>query len=398
MRNWTSPLKNAHFDKFIIGINASRARSGGTYAHLIGILSELEPSQYCIHEVHVWSYPRLLNALPNYPWLIKHAPIELEKSLFYQLWWEFQKLPLLLSTYNCSIVLNLDAGSLCRYRPAVTMSRDMLSYEPGEMRRFGFSFARLRLIALRYIQNKSLRSADVAVFLTRYAGEMIQRSSGVIENVAYIPHGVSDEFRQQRSNQIDGSNKTFRCLYISNTLPYKHQWHVVEAIGILRKKGQDIELILVGGGGGGSRRRLDAHIAITDPAGDFIQLYEFVPQERLPAFLAQADMFVFASSCENMPNTLVEAMAMGLPIACSNRGPMPEVLEDGGLYFDPENPAEIAEAVLSIKCDAEKRERLATRAKELSLQYSWTRCSHQTFSLLVETARKNCRSIEGISD
>ena len=35
-----------------------------------------------------------------------------------------------------------------------------------------------------------------------------------------------------------------------------------------------------------------------------------------------------------MPNTLVEAMASGLPIACSDRGPMPEVLGDGGVLFD----------------------------------------------------------------
>jgi glycosyltransferase involved in cell wall biosynthesis len=49
-----------------------------------------------------------------------------------------------------------------------------------------------------------------------------------------------------------------------------------------------------------------------------------------------------------MPNILLEAMAAGLPIACSNRGPMPEVLGTAGLYFNPENPAEIACAIRTV--------------------------------------------------
>ena len=49
-----------------------------------------------------------------------------------------------------------------------------------------------------------------------------------------------------------------------------------------------------------------------------------------------ADLGLFASSCENMPNILLETMGAGLPIACSNRQPMPEILKNGGEYFDPE--------------------------------------------------------------
>ena len=52
-------------------------------------------------------------------------------------------------------------------------------------------------------------------------------------------------------------------------------------------------------------------------------------------------MGIFASSCESSSCVLIENMASGLPIACSNRGPMPEVLKDGGVYFDPEKPIDI---------------------------------------------------------
>jgi glycosyltransferase involved in cell wall biosynthesis len=111
-----------------------------------------------------------------------------------------------------------------------------------------------------------------------------------------------------------------------------------------------------------------------------------VPQADLPGYLAEADIFVFASSCENMPVTLVEAMAVGLPIACSNRGPMPEVLGDGGVYFDPEDPAGIVGAVQTLIDDPALRAHCARRAHQLAQQYSWRRCAHETFGFLAEMA------------
>jgi glycosyltransferase involved in cell wall biosynthesis len=373
---------------FDLGINASRARSGGAVAHLIGILQDVDPAEFGIGQVHVWSYAKLISALPSAPWLVKHAPPELELSLFRQLWWERFALPGALRDAGCTILLNVDAGSVCRFRPAVTMSRDMLSYEPGEIERFGISKARLRLIALRHVQNTSLRSADGAIFLTQYAASVIQRSSGSLSNVAIVPHGVGEAFRGSGVGQSwpEDGQRPIRCLYISNALPYKHQWHVVDAVASLRQRGFDLQLELVGGGEGIARARLDAQIATSDPKGFFVTQHEFVSQHILPEFLARADLFVFASSCENMPNTLVEAMAAGLPIACSDRGPMPEVLDDGGVYFDPEAPDSIAGAIADLMTDSGKRERLANRAQELSCKYSWTRCAKETFSFIGKTA------------
>lgn len=374
----------------ILGINACRARSGGGVAHLVGMLREANPTEFGISLVHVWSYAKLVAALQDAPWLVKHLSPQLERSLFHQLWWERRALPGALRQAGCSILLNVDAGSVCRFRPAITMSRDMVSYEPGEIERYGVSKARLRLIALRYIQNASLRSADGAVFLTRYAARIIQQSCGPLRNVAYIPHGVSEVFRTVDRNQswpVMGE-RPVRCLYVSNALPYKHQWHVVEAVARLRQRGLDLQLELVGGGEGKARARLETQIAISDPGGAFVSQREFVRPDALPEILSKADLFVFASSCENMPNTLLEAMAAGLPIACSNRGPMPEVLDDGGVYFDPEDPDSIAAAIEDLIVDHRKRTRLAARAKQLSLQYSWARSARETFSFITQVAQR----------
>ena len=95
--------------------------------------------------------------------------------------------------------------------------------------------------------------------------------------------------------------------------------------------------------------------------------------------------FVFASSCENMPNTLIEAMAAGMPIVCSNRGPMPEVLKDGGIYFDPENFDSIAIAIEQLFENKLLRDKLAKKAELLSRRYSWKKCANETWVFLKET-------------
>jgi glycosyltransferase involved in cell wall biosynthesis len=78
-------------------------------------------------------------------------------------------------------------------------------------------------------------------------------------------------------------------------------------------------------------------------------------------------------------------MAFGLPICSSKRGPMPEILRDGGLYFDPENPESIAASIRTIVDSLELRKVLSQRSKAYSEEFSWKRTSELTFSFLVET-------------
>ena len=373
----------------VIGIDASRNRSGGAKVHLLGILKDGDPRAHGISEVHVWSYKALLDALPDAAWMIKHNPPELERSLIGQVWWQYNSLPKEARESNCEILLNTDAGSVCPFRPAVVMSRDMLSYEKGEMNRFGISPARLRLIMLKFIQARSMKRADGVIFLTDYASRVIQRTTGRLLCSSVIPHGVGVAFRQSASARawLEEPGRMIRCLYVSNAAMHKHQWMVVRAIGELRKRGHNVSLSLAGEGSGRAQRLLEEEIARTDPRKDFVETIGFVPHDEIPKLLGKADLFVFASSCENMPNTLVEAMAAGLPIACSNRGPMPEVLEDGGVYFDPEDPVSIAAAIEKIIMHADLRISIAKRANTLSEQYSWARCATETWDFLRAVVR-----------
>jgi glycosyltransferase involved in cell wall biosynthesis len=113
-----------------------------------------------------------------------------------------------------------------------------------------------------------------------------------------------------------------------------------------------------------------------------------VPFESLHQHYQQADAFVFASSCENLPNILIEAMAAGLPIASSNRGPMPEVLGDAGVYFDPDSPHAIADALHRLALDDQLRLALAQRAWRQVQDYSWERCARETFGFIAQVVQQ----------
>lgn len=373
--------------KIRVGIDASRNRSGGAKAHIIGIINELESLPIEIKEVHIWSYQALLDLLPNNSWLIKHTSKDLEKTILHQLWWQYHKLPVEAKKKEIDILLNTDAGSICRYRPSVTMSRDMLSYEKGEIKRYKWGFARLRLFALRYIQNYSLKNSDGAIFLTEYASQVIQKYCGTILNYTVIPHGISKAFKiNSNMGHWDHNNsRSIRCIYVSNVDFYKHQWNIVKAIAQLREKGYNVSMTFVGGGNGKAQKLFEREVMIADPFRKFITQKDFLSHSDIPTLLKQSDIFIFASSCENMPNTLLEGMSCGLPIACSNRGPMPEVLQDGGKYFDPEDFISVAQTIEEIINEEEVRVKISKRAQELSKQYSWSRCAKETFGFLIKT-------------
>jgi glycosyltransferase involved in cell wall biosynthesis len=309
-------------------------------------------------------------------------------------------LSLELKQHGCDILFTSDASSLCRFSPVVVLSQDLLSYEPGVMASFGWSRARLRLLTIRYIQNAAFRRASGVIFLTQYAAKLIQSSCGLLSNICIISHGVNPRFLRagesrasaSKTFSIDDRSHVIRCLYISNAALYKYQWVVIEAIGLLRQKGIAIELDLVGGGNGPAQDKINSQIAITDPLGHFIRQHPFVPHEALLTHLNSADIFVFASGCEAFGITLLEAMAMGLPIASSNRSSIPETLQDGGLYFDPERPSEIASAIERIILDPALRANLSKRANELANRYSWERCSSETWGFIVDTYRKIART------
>jgi glycosyltransferase involved in cell wall biosynthesis len=372
-----------------VALDASRIRSGGGVAHLLGILDIQNPLEFGIREIHVWAYARLLEMLPDRSWLVKHHPPALEKSLSRQLWWQATKLSQEIADAKCDILFSAEASTFCRFQPMVVLNQNMLAYDKGVLSLFGFGRERFKQLFLYYVQKRAFHRSTGSIFLTQHANNQVQRRIGILPNTAVIPHGVSDDFKRAHSvaDLAIKRGEPLRLLYVSPVFEYKHQIEVVEAVKMLRERGLDAHLTLAGGGSGRGVKQLHQQLSRIDPDRQFVKLVTFIPNSEIVDLIAKADLFIFASSCETFGISLLEAMAVGVPIACSNRSSLPETLKDGGEYFDPQNPESICRAIEQLVHDPRRSRELAQRARALASGYSWSRCASETWRYVVQTYR-----------
>lgn len=160
----------------------------------------------------------------------------------------------------------------------------------------------------------------------------------------------------------------------------------MQAASAVRQRGLDIKVRFVGPAGK-SFADFETQRQEIDPGGAFVEVVEGVPFSDMPSIYHQADIFLFASSCENMPNILLEAMAAGLPIICSRLGPMTEVLGNAGRYFDPESVESIEAAMHEMATSPSIQIEMARTAFERSIPFTWSRCAHETFDFLAKMVK-----------
>jgi glycosyltransferase involved in cell wall biosynthesis len=381
----------------IVGIDASNLRAGGGLTHLTELLRACDPAASGFTQVIVWGGRSTLSQLEARPWLTPRPMPALDRGLIHRLLWQRSMLSKLAREAGCDVLFVPGGSYSGRFRPIVTMSRNLQPFEWRELRRSGWSWMTLRLCLLRFSQTRTLRRADGVIFLTDYAYRVVMPVLRTTQgDTVIIPHGINDRFASAPRRQIPVDHyslaEPLRLLYVSVIEVYKHQWNVVEAVAQLRAQGVPIALELIGPAYPPALRRLEDAIERWDPRGEFITYAGPVPHTSLHEKYARSDICVFASSCENMPNILLEGMASGLPIACSNRGPMPEVLGDAGVYFDPEIPSDIARALRELIDSSELRARLAHRSFERVRIFSWSRCAKETFGFLARVAGRRSRS------
>jgi glycosyltransferase involved in cell wall biosynthesis len=378
----------------ILGIDAANIRRGGGVTHLVELLRAVDPRAHGFSQVIVWSGRATLAAIEDRPWLVKSHHPALDKALLHRAIWQRFSLVRIARRANCD-VLFVPGGSFAGYfHPIVTMSQNLLPFEWQEMRRYGWSWMTLKFAILRVSQSRTFRHADGLVFLSRYAHDVVTRAVGSSKaKTRTIPHGIDGLFvcppRAQVSIDQCSHERPFRILYVSTIDVYKHQWHVAEAVTQLRANGLPVVLELVGPAYPPALKRLRRTLASIDPSAECVGYTGAVPFSELHLRYVRADLCVFASSCESMPNSLLEGMASGLPIACSNRGPMPEVLGEGGVYFKPTDTHDIARALRELIDSPEMRLSKAKASFSRAQSFSWSRCAAETFEFIAGLAKEN---------
>lgn len=377
-----------------LGIDASNIRHGGGLTHLSQLLAAADPHAAGIDRVTVWASRATADALPQRPWLFKRSEPWMETGLVRRIIGQQFELPSKLAAEGCDVIF-FPGGTLTGRTTAATatMSQNMLPFEPAQARHFGrWSVMRLKMKMLRVAQGRSFRRADGVVFLTRHAESTVSQAlGGLLKARVRVPHGIEARFMQaprpQRALADFTEIEPFRVLYVSILMPYKHQVEVAYAAQQLRNQGVPIDLRFVGETWGRYGREFGALLQRLDPAQRYLHWNGAEPFAKLHELYRDSDAFVFASSCENMPNILIEAMAAGLPIACADCGPMPEVLGRAGIYFNPEDPVSIADALRRLAQDAELRTEISHAAWQQAGTYSWARCAAETLDFLAGVAR-----------
>jgi glycosyltransferase involved in cell wall biosynthesis len=373
----------------ILGIDAVNIRDGGGLTHLREILSHTDESTLLFNQVIIWGNDTCLQALPNKPWLKKIKPLPAKANGLKRTLWQIFSLGTAAKKMQCSLLFIAGGSTLTRFRPYVTICHNMLPFTEAALQQYGNGLRKYKFLLLRKVQLNTFQRAKGVIFLSYWAMEQLQPLIAKPQlKYAVIPHGINTAFRitnRLHRNIADCSKaQPFTILYVSRIEPYKNQLTIIDTVAAIRKDtGWPIRLVLAG-------LASDTHYYATmqqkiqsvDATLDWIAYQGAVPYENLRDFYAQADMAVFASICENMPIILLEKMAAGLPIVCSNNAPMPDFLKDAGLYASIDDPTAFQSSMQQLIENRELRISLSEKASEYAANYQWSKASTDTFQFL----------------
>lgn len=217
--------------------------------------------------------------------------------------------------------------------------------------------------------------------------------------ISVIHHGVSPQFRGDSNSQDSAKNMELNhelrsnyILYVGAILPYKNIETVIEALSIIKARNsitdrkQPLSLVIAGADYSG----YEAHVrAIAEKSGvlDQVMFLGYVPYEQLPALYYGAKVFVLLSLCESFGLPILEAMACGCPVVCSNVSSLPEIAGDAAILVDPKDPIEAADAIEAILKDEEHKRRLISMGNIRIREFSWNRAASQTLSVLQQSVK-----------
>ncbi|GAB6061134.1 glycosyltransferase family 4 protein [Desulfonatronum parangueonense] len=119
---------------------------------------------------------------------------------------------------------------------------------------------------------------------------------------------------------------------------------------------------------------------------DRVRVTGFLPRDRVMRLMEKAELFVFPSLYEGFGLPVLEAQALGTPVACSQRGALPEIAGESAVYFDPEQVLDMAATLAHILSDEELRTQLAVKGISNLSRFSWTAAARKTLDIYAMAA------------
>ncbi len=244
-----------------------------------------------------------------------------------------------------------------------------------------FSSARSRLL-FRLTTRLALRAAKQVIAITENArGDFIREFGVTPHQITAIPLGVEASFRPAAQAEISvarakhGLPERF-ALYLGSNKPHKNLRGLVEAWLSLPEN--NAHLVVAGAW---DDRYPEARQLAEARGGKAIRWIGRVAENDLPALYSAADAFIFPSLFEGFGLPVVEAMACGTPVVCSNTTALPEVAGDAAMLVDPNDASAIAGALERVLGDEQLRAELRAKGLARAAQFTWERTAARTLEI-----------------
>lgn len=179
-------------------------------------------------------------------------------------------------------------------------------------------------------------------------------------------------------------------LYLGTLQPRKNLVRLVRAFARLLGSGftqaeNRLQLVLAGQAGWLAQEVFEAVRRLG--LGSAVVFTGYIATEEAVALMSGALAFVFPSLYEGFGFPVLEAMACGVPVVCSNASSLPEVAGDAALLVDPTDVEAWAQALHRVLTDASLRQRLIACGARQVTRFSWERCARQVREVLEAVGR-----------
>ena len=254
-------------------------------------------------------------------------------------------------------------------------------------------FPCFRGMQLRITVRRTVRRAVRVLTPSNFSKRSILRAYALDESkVVVVPIAVSPAFRPiarsaaQRSVQSRFDLPSPYLLTVADLQPRKNHLTLIRAFEELLRAYPQLphHLVIVGKDTWYSAAVRTA--AARSAVASRIHFTGFVTDEELLRFYGGCDLFVYPSFYEGFGLPILEAMACGRAVTCSNTSAIPEVADSAALLFNPRSTKEIVRAMADLLLDAELRTRMERLGTQRATMFSWEKNARQTLAIYYEIA------------
>ncbi|MGB0383218.1 MAG: glycosyltransferase family 4 protein [Ardenticatenaceae bacterium] len=390
-----------------IGINALFQASGGSLTNMIQVIEEWETmGAFDDHEFVLFSstftQQRLKQELtPRLLKRVKNITSD-SKNLISRLYFEQIDLLRQISRYNIDVLYcPANIMPLAIDVPSVVLFQNAAPFCPSVTRQSVGLRMWLRLRVLGLFVRLSAQRASRVIFISEYFRDLFVRQFVFpIEKGVVIYRAQSRIGHQGNQNrQIEQGYRIKRpyILTVAHLNPYKNILQLIEGfvLACRQRKIKDMQLVIAGHQYHmGYYEQIRALINRLGVSEGEVNLIGGIPHQNVVNLLANCEIYAFSSTCENCPTALIEALSVGVPIACSNVGVMPEIGGDAVQYFNPYDVKDIASVLGELMTNSNLRDQLRIKAIGQADRFpNATEVARQTLLTIEQAYQENNNSI-----